>query len=108
VALGAESQVEEAIGQEPAREELHRQVVHTLPGPRLGVLQRRHPALDELVAHGECGGVEPVAWGGSDRVLAEQVEAARSGPQKSAVGHPVGGVRRRRKTSEKQRYARAQ
>jgi hypothetical protein len=76
VEAGVESDVEEAVGQQPPREEFGREIVDALAGPRVGHVHRLHPLLDQTIAHRKRRGVEPVARRRRDAVLAERIEEA--------------------------------
>ena len=66
--------VQQAVRQQPAGEELHRQVVDPLGVALLVSAHRLHPPLDQAVADGERRRVEPVARRGRGRVLADRVD----------------------------------
>ena len=105
---GIEQQVGHVVGQRPADEELHREVVDAL-GVRaiVGVL-RPHPPLREDVAHGAREGLEALARAGRRRIddvveeemaVVEPVVGRHEREWPAAVlleecGHPVGDRRR--------------
>ena len=70
-ALVVQSDVQQAVREQPAGQELHRQVVHPFGIPLLVAARRLHPAFDQPVTDGERRGVKPVARRGRDRILAK-------------------------------------
>ena len=70
----AHLQRQQRVGESAADEEFHRQVVHPLHV--LLILRPRggHPALHQLVAHGQLGGMQPVLGAGGHRVFAHGID----------------------------------
>ena len=76
-----DAEVEQAVAQQPADQELHRQVVDPLGVGLVIVPRGLHPAIDKPVpdAVGRCG--EPVATGSGARVLTHRVnQTFQKGP----------------------------
>jgi len=63
--------VEHAVGHGAPHEEFHGEVIDALAVLDVVAAHGLHPALDQAFAHHRGGGVEPVAVGGGDRVLAD-------------------------------------
>ena len=70
----AHFQRQQGVGEGAADEELHRQVIHPLHVLLVLCPGGGHPALHQLVAHGQLGGVQPVLGAGRHRVLAHGVD----------------------------------
>jgi hypothetical protein len=66
--------VEHAVGHGAAHEEFHGKVIDALAVLDVIAAHGFHPALDQALAHHGGGGMEPVAVGGGDRVLADGVD----------------------------------
>ena len=71
-----EPHVHQAVRQQAAGQELHREVVDPLGVRPVVAAHGLHPALDQSFADGVGGRVEPVAGRGGERVLAERVDQA--------------------------------
>ncbi len=68
-----QAQVIQGVGQEPADQELQREVVNPLAALVVHDPGRGEPAVDDAVADGQGGGDEPVVVAGHDRVLADGI-----------------------------------
>ena len=71
------AEIADRIEQQPADEELEREVVDPLLLLPIGLARGIHPPLDDAIAHGERGGDEPVVLFRVLRVLADLVEELR-------------------------------
>src|SRR5512143_93571 len=70
-ALAVKSHIEQAVREQPASEEFHREVVDALGIGPVVAAHGLHPAFDQPLPHSVGRRMEPVAMGGSDRVLAQ-------------------------------------
>ncbi len=66
-------EIVQAVDQQAADQEFEGEVIDPLALVRVGRAGGLHPAVDDAVAHGECGGDEPVPVGGDERVLADGI-----------------------------------
>ena len=68
-----QAEIVEGVVQQPADQELQRQVIDALALGNVVVAGRGHPALEHVVAHGERGRDEPVPVGGDNGIAADRV-----------------------------------
>ena len=68
-----QAEIVERVVQQPADQELQRQVIDAFALGNVVVAGRSHPALEHMVAHGQRGRDEPVPVGGDNGVTADRV-----------------------------------
>ena len=68
-----QSEIAQAVEQEPPDQELQGEVIDALLPALVGGAGRVHPAVDDVVTHGEGRGREPVMVARAVRVLADRI-----------------------------------
>ena len=68
-----EAEIAHGVAHQAADQEFEREVVDALVRGPPGLPGRLHPLVDDAVAHGEDGGVQPVIRPRDDRILADRI-----------------------------------
>ena len=76
-AVSSQAEIAERLEQQPADQELEREVVDPLLLALIGRARRIHPAVDDAVAHGKRRRHEPVVVARGGRVLADRIGELR-------------------------------